>query len=238
MTTFQSELARFVTTRLRAAADPAKAGPMQAYMKTNMPYYGVQKPAAVPIYREMKRRFVPASRRQYEAGMRALWGLGHREEKYAAIEFAGQHPQLITSASLRLYERWVRDGAWWDLVDAIAVGLVGHVLLNERDATRSVIERWIDDDDLWIRRTALLAHNRHKKQTDHRQLFDHCLRRAAESEFFIRKAIGWALRQYSYANPQAVRRFLLANRKRLSGLSFREGAKGLARAGLMTLNKS
>jgi len=108
------------------------------------------------------------------------------------------------------------------------------LILAERKKVRPLIERWIDDADMWIRRSALLAHNRHKHQTDHAQLFDHCLRRAGEQEFFIRKAIGWALRQYSYANPTAVRRFLLANRDRLSGLSFREGARQLVRIGLMS----
>jgi 3-methyladenine DNA glycosylase AlkD len=234
MATFHVNLARFVTAQLRAAADPAKASAMQVYMKTDMPFYGVQKPVAVPIYREMKGRFKPNNAREYEAGVLALWKLKHREEKYAALEFAGQHPEFTTFAALKLYERLVREGAWWDLVDWIAVALVSPVFLEERDKVRPVIERWIDDRDLWVRRTALLAHNRHKRQTDQRQLFDHCLRRGAEKEFFIRKAIGWALRQYSYSNPQGVRRFLLANRDRLSGLSLREGAKRLVRAGLIT----
>jgi 3-methyladenine DNA glycosylase AlkD len=80
---------------------------------------------------------------------------------------------------------------------------------------------------------ALLSQIGHKHQTDEQQLFGHCLRRADEGEFFIRKAIGWALRDYSYTAPEAVREFLVANRERLAGLSYREGAKQLVRAGLM-----
>src|SRR5260221_3190269 len=175
MASLAAELSRFVATQLRAAADPAKAGPSQAYMKTDMPFYGVQKPAQTPIFREMNRRFPPQSRREYEAGVRALWRLQHREEKYAAIEFAYRHKQFITAASLPLYEKLVRQGAWWDLVDPIAVSLAGQTLLNERDAVRAVVEGWIDDPDLWIRRTALLVHNHHKQATDQRQLFHHCL---------------------------------------------------------------
>jgi 3-methyladenine DNA glycosylase AlkD len=123
----------------------------------------------------------------------------------------------------------IREGAWWDFVDEIAVNLVGAVLGNFPAKTRPIIERWIDDPDLWIRRTALLAHLKHKQATDAAKLFDHCLRRAHEREFFIRKAIGWALREYSKTEPRAVRAFLANNRQRLSKLSFDEGSKHLAR---------
>jgi 3-methyladenine DNA glycosylase AlkD len=233
MEAMHRQLAAFVSRRLRAAAVPSRVAGMQAYLKTTMPCYGVAKPGLVPIFREMKRRFVPAGRRQYEAGIRTLWRLAHREEKYAALEYATQHKGLVTSASLVLYERLVREGAWWDLVDYVAANLVSPLYLAERKTLRGIINRWIDDEDMWIRRAAILAHLRHKHRTDQRQLFAHCLRRSGEREFFIRKAIGWALRQYSYANPQGVRRFLLANRDRLSPLSFREGAKALVRKGLM-----
>jgi len=232
MTDTPADLVRFVQARLKAAGDRAQVAPMQAYLKTQMPFYGVQRPAQVTIFREMARRFVPRNRRAYEAGVRALWALPHREEKYAAIDYAMAHRGLITAASLGLYERLVREGAWWDLVDTIAVVLVGQTLVNERPTVRRVIQRWIDDPDLWVRRTALLAHNRHKHKTDQKQLFSHCLRRAPEKEFFIRKAIGWALRQYSYSNPAAVRQFLRTHRDRLSPLSFREAARQLVRAGL------
>ena len=89
------------------------------------------------------------------------------------------------------------------------------------------------DADLWVRRAALLSQIRHKEVTDERQLFAHCLRCAPDQAFFIRKAIGWALRDYSYTAPHSVRDFLLAHRGRLSGLSFREGAKQLIRTGLI-----
>ena len=229
----QESLADFVTSSLQAAAVPGNVPAMQAYLKTSMPFFGVKKPALVPIFREMKRRFAPENRRQYEAGVRSLWQLPHREQKYAAIEYAAQHSSQLSPASLPLYERMVREGAWWDLVDTIAANVISPLYLADRKTVRPTINRWIDDDHLWIRRTALLSHLRHKEQTDEKQLFAHCLRRAGEPEFFIRKAIGWALRQYSYANPAAVRHFLRANRARLSGLSFREGAKRLVRAGLM-----
>lgn len=237
MAAFVPGLVRFVQARFRALADPARAGPMAAYMKTAMPFYGVPKPQRTAVCRAFRTRFVPASQRAYEAATLALWNLPHREEKYAALAFALQHPGFITCRSLKLYERLVREGAWWDLVDDIAIRLIGRVRLDDRPALRARVKRWIDDDDLWIRRTAIISQIGHKQQTDEAELFDHCLRRAAEREFFIRKAIGWALREYSHAAPQAVKRFLLTHRDRLSPLSFREAAKQLVRSGAMPASR-
>ena len=224
------QLARYVTTELRALADPAKAPAMAAYMKTAQPFYGVQTPRRAIIVRETRDRFAPADQTSYERNVLALWKLPYREEQYCAIAYARQHPRFITPSALWLYERMIREGAWWDFVDEIAVNLVGTVLGNFRAKTRPMIKRWCDDPDMWIRRTALIAHLKHKKDTDAAQLFDHCLRRSHEPEFFIRKAIGWALREYSKTDPRAVRAFLKNNRQRLSNLSYAEASKHLQRA--------
>lgn len=225
------ELVSHVQRRFKELACPEKAPEMAAYMKNLMPFYGVQKPARIAVYREIKKQFVPVDRKAYESAVRALWSLSMREERYTAIEYAAMHKEFMTLESLPLYEHLIRDGAWWDLVDELAQHFIGGIYLRERKKMRPIIECWIKDDDMWIRRTALLAHNHHKDATDSEQLFRHCLLRADESEFFIRKGIGWALRQYSYADPKSVRKFLLSNRECLSGLSFREGAKQLVRSG-------
>src|SRR5260370_1911209 len=223
------ELAHYVTAELRRLADPAKAPAMAAYMKTAQPFYGVQTPTRTTILREAHEQFVPSDQKSYERNVLALWKLPYREERYCAIAYARNHPRFITPSALPLYERMIREGAWWDFVDDIAVNLVGGVLGNFPAKTGPIIERWIDDPDMWIRRTALLAHLKHRKTTDSALLVEHCLRRAHESEFFIRKAIGWALREYSKTDPRAVGAFLKKNRQRLSKLSFDEGSKHLAR---------
>lgn len=235
MSSFAKEIVSFVQAELKERACAEKAPAMAAYMKNRMPFYGVQKPDRMAIYKHLKKHFVPADRKEYESAIKALWKLSMREERYTAIEFAKMHSQFVTADSLALYEQMIRDGAWWDLVDDLAIQIVGHIYRDERKKLASVIEKWIKDDDLWIRRTALIVHNHHKKETDSKQLFSHCLLRAAEDEFFIRKAIGWALREYSYTDPKAVSKFLLTNRKHLSGLSFREGAKQLVRSGQLTV---
>lgn len=228
-------LVEFVQTEFQRLADAEKAEPMAKYMKTDMPFYGIQKPERLVVYREFKKRFRPVSTSQYKKSVLALWKLPHREEKYAAISFATAFKEFTTADSLPLYERMIREGAWWDLVDPLAIDLVGQVLLTSRSETSQVMTRWAMDDFMWIRRAAILSQNHHKGSTDQAQLFELCLQLSHEKEFFIRKAIGWALREYSYTSPDAVKEFLLKHQHKLSALSFKEGAKQLVRAAKMSL---
>jgi len=218
---------RFVSDALATHADPERAVAMAAYMKTDMPFYGVTKPQRVPIRREILRRFPVTSQHGYRSAVLALWRQPHREEKYLAIDLAAAYPAYITLESLAMYRTMVVEGAWWDLVDGIAADLVGRVARVRRTETMPVLDRWIDDEDMWLRRTAILAQLRHKQETDETRLFAYCLARADEREFFIRKAIGWALREYARTAPDAVRRFVLANRGAWSGLTYREATKHL-----------
>lgn len=230
--TRSAELVKFVQKEFKRLADPSKAPEMAAYMKTDMPFYGIQKPFRAEVYKQMKKLYPPQSQKEYESSILALWALPHREEKYAALEFATQFPAFVSSESVPLYERLIREGAWWDLVDVLAVALAGHALLKDRKLVKPTMERWIKDDDMWIRRSAILSQNHHKKETDPEQLFRYCLKTSHEREFFIRKAIGWALREYSYSDPRAVRDFIVKNKESLSPLSIKEGSKRLNIHGL------
>lgn len=229
-------LAQYVNDRLEALADPVKAEEMAAYMRTEMPFYGVQKPDRVPIIREIKKLYEPGSLKEYSDNVLALWSQKHREVKYIAINYADSFKEFVIPQAVPLYERLVREGAWWDFTDPIASWLVGRALLENEEQMRPLIETYVDDEDFWIRRTALLAHLGHKEKTNHKALFRYCLELAPEKEFFIRKAIGWALREYSKAEPERVRDFLKKNSKTLSPLSYKEGAKHLAKLGLIELD--
>jgi 3-methyladenine DNA glycosylase AlkD len=220
-------LTAFAASRLAALANPEKAAPMAAYMKTDQPFYGVQKPGRTAIFNEMIDRFASGDRDDYRTAVLALWGQPHREEQYLAIGYAKAFPRYITLSSVPLYRRLIVEGAWWDFVDDIATSLVGSVLRNQRDPMTPKIRAWIDDRDLWLRRTAIIGQLGHKEDTDESLLFDACVARLGEEEFFIRKAIGWALREYAKTNPEAVRSFVLDHRGEMSGLSFREATKHL-----------
>jgi 3-methyladenine DNA glycosylase AlkD len=220
-------LVAYVAAELATRADPAKAPRMAAYLKTDMPFYGVQKQGRTEVMRGVRRRFPITTRDDYRAAITALWDQPHREEKYLAVGIATRHREYLTFDELPLLRRLITEGAWWDFVDEVAARGVGHVLLHERELMGPELDVWIDDADMWIRRSALIAHLGHKERTDEEQLFTHCLKRAHEKEFFIRKAIGWALRQYARTAPEAVRTFALEHRDQLSGLTFREATKHL-----------
>lgn len=227
---------KFIVSEFSKLADPDKAVEMAAYMKTDMPFWGIQKPDREPIYRQLAKDFAPANHDDYSQVILKLWNGKHREEKYAALDYAVRCKKFIAPSMIPLYEQLVREGQWWDLVDVLATLLVGVAFLQDQKNVKPIMKEWIDDDDMWIRRTAILSMNKHKEKTDEKLLYDFCLRRAHEKEFFIRKAIGWALREYSYKAPDSVIKFLKTNRSKLSPLSYREGAKQLVRNGLMELD--
>jgi 3-methyladenine DNA glycosylase AlkD len=218
-------MTEFLAAELAKIGDPQRAADMGAYMKTDMPFYGIKNPDRKKVYREMRRRFPIGNRAEYLAAVQALWARPYREEKYCAIGLAVDYPEYVTIGSVPLYRRMIVEGAWWDFVDDIAIRLIGKILLDDRPRMHPKLDRWIDDPNMWIRRTAILSQIGHKDRTDRDQLFGYCLKRAHEKEFFIRKAIGWALRQYAWTEPDPVREFALDHRDRLSGLSFREATK-------------
>lgn len=218
-----------VSDQLAALADPDSAAAMQRYMKTDMPFFGVKRPVARPIERAAIRAFVPEGRDDWEAGVRALWAGPQRELKYAAISYLKGFPRrkFLQPPSVPLLEALIRDGAWWDLVDDLAANGVGVVLRHHREWMTPVLQRWIRDDDVWVRRTAILAQLKHRDDTDVELLFGFCRARAHEKSFWIRKAIGWALRSHARTDADAVRAFLAEHDQMLSGLSKREASKHL-----------
>ena len=215
---------------LAAAGDPARAVAQQAYMKSTMPFHGVTAPELRRLMRPFLAAYEPPDRVAHEATVRYLWdGATHREERYAAVAFARHRlarPWLDPDA-LRLHRHLVVTGAWWDLVDVVAAHLVGEVLRRHRAEVTPVVRAWARDDDLWVRRTAVLAQLGHRDETDVDLLRDVVEATLADPSFWLRKAIGWALREYARTDPDRVRAELAGFGDRLSPLSRREAAKHL-----------
>lgn len=244
-------LVKLVQPQLEQLADPQKARAMQCYLKSDMPMYGIQRPGRVPIEKSMWDFFANETttdgtrtaclKRQkelpmdlYQTVVETLWNLPRREEKYLALDVALHYEDCITMQCLPMYEQMLReDYQWWDLVDPIAVNLVGKVTYQCPTEMKPILKRWIRDDNMWIRRTAILAQLKFKDRMDEELLFQFCRNRMHEKEFFIRKAIGWVLREYSKTAPDAVRTFLSTEKANLSGLSYREGSRILIKRGLM-----
>ena len=221
-----------VRSGLARVGDPDRAQRQQAYMKSTMPYRGLTAAELKALLRPLLLEHRIEGRAVWEATVRRLWDEAtHREERYAAIALLrhAAYASWIDVEALPLLEHLVRTGGWWDFVDEISSHLVGQVLLDHRAAVTPLMQAWAVDDDLWIRRTAMLCQLRHRDATDTRLLI-HVLEANLDDtvlgkEFFIRKALGWALREHARTDAAWVRTFVGTHADRLSGLSRREALK-------------
>lgn len=227
-------LGRSVRSGLMALADPAKAGPMQAYMKSEMPYLGV---STVPLRRMCKALFADLEYHTASAWQDDVLALWHhaqfREERYAAIELTGLRAArgFQRFSALSMYEEMIVSGAWWDYVDAIATQRLWEVLCNDPGPVKDLMRTWSTDDNMWKRRSAIIVQNKARRATDLDLLYA-CIEPSMESKaFFLRKGIGWALREYAWTDPGEVQRFVRENAHRLSALSRREALKNILRTG-------
>jgi 3-methyladenine DNA glycosylase AlkD len=217
-----------VREALEAVAEPSSAPAMQAYMKSAMPYLGV---SAVPRRAALKAAFAGLDWPDcaaWQADVLALWrGATYREERYAAIELAGVKAargfQRIDA--LPMHEEMIVTGAWWDYVDEIAGNRLWDLLRNDRVAMSETMRAWSTDVDIWKRRSSILCQLPAKREIDLDLLYACIEPSIGSAEFFLRKAIGWALRQYAWVDPDEVARYVAANEDRLSGLSKREALK-------------
>lgn len=214
-----------IRTRLHRAADPARAAGAQAYLKSEMPSLGVRVPEVRRIVRAAARELPPGSLPELRATVLALWReAGWREERYAAIDLTGLRLAAGEWSMLPVYEEIIRSGAWWDLVDGVSHRLC-ELLQTHREDMSIVLRRWSTDADVWIRRAAITAQLGAKSATDPALLAAVVEPNLADPEFFIRKAIGWALRDFAATDPEWVRDFVAQHGGALSPLSRREALR-------------
>jgi len=221
------ELVKAVRAGLAELADPAKAPAMQAYMKSAMPFRGVAKPERSALLKRVLADHILPDRVTFSATVLELWRIAEfREERYAAIDLSGyrayrqwQDPDLVP-----VYEEMIVTGAWWDHVDEIAIRRIGPILRASRARMTPIMLAWAADDDLWRRRTAIICQVGAKEDTDTDLLTRAIEPAIAEPEFFLRKGIGWALRDHAKTAPDWVRCFV-DDHPGLSGLSRREALK-------------
>jgi 3-methyladenine DNA glycosylase AlkD len=219
-----------VRAALRQRANPVKAEGMRAYMKSEMPYLGVQSTPLREAMAEVLPRFPLASFEEWRATVLALWHTAQfREERYCALELVGnrRYSAYQTPEAIPLYEELIVSGAWWDLVDGIATHSVGGLLRHYPEQLRPIVLAWSRVDDHWLRRTSIICQVGFKSATDEELLFACIEPSLGERDFFLRKGIGWALREYSKAAPESVARYVRANEQRLSVLSRREALRRL-----------
>lgn len=215
-----------IRQELELHRNPEKAVAMAAYMKNQFPFLGLPQPElkrlSAPLLKEVK----PLVDTGFlNDSVLLLWKLPEREYQYVAIDLLYNHTKQAEDKTLELIQKLVTQKSWWDTVDSLAT-LVGKLAWHFPEWT-GTLETYSTHDNFWLRRIALLYQLTYRDKTDHKRLFRYCLSNASEEEFFIRKAIGWALREYSKTNPEAVRTFLAKHENKLSALSVREASKYL-----------
>jgi 3-methyladenine DNA glycosylase AlkD len=211
-------------------ADPAKAPVMQAYMKSAMPYHGVPTPLLRQVCKAAFVDVVFSTGARWQSQVLDLWrNARFREERYAALYLAGDRRAMPfqTPAAVKMYEELIVTGAWWDYVDDIASHRVGPILKAYPVPMRRKMLAWSKSNNLWKRRTAIICQLGFKQETDLKLMYA-CIEPSLGSrEFFLQKAIGWALRQYAWTDGAEIKKYVRLNRTRLSALSSREALKNI-----------
>lgn len=221
------ELLEAVRSQLRDIGDPVRAAGAQAYMKSAIPSLGVRVPEVRRLAAGAVVRYPFDSAEQVRDTVLELWRTaGFREERYAAIDLTAGRLVATDLQMLPVYEEIIRDGAWWDFADGVA-GRICTLLQANRQEMTAVILGWSTDPDFWIRRASLTAQLKAKANTDPELLRRVIEVNLADPEFFIRKAIGWALREYAKTAPDWVAEFVARHQGSISPLSRREALKNL-----------
>jgi 3-methyladenine DNA glycosylase AlkD len=215
---------------LSPASDPIQAASMAAYMKHHFAFNGIP----TPLRRKLVAHIELAAKQELSAAqLLALALLLHqqsaREYHYCALDLLVRCHRKLSATDLPALETLITTHSWWDSVDILAAKIVGPLVKRE-PSLLTTMDQWAQHPNVWLRRTAILYQLSWKQDTDAARLFAYCLSNAAERDFFIRKAIGWALRQYARAAPQAVLDFVSTHQQQLAPLSVSEALKHLRTA--------
>lgn len=215
---------RKVQQLLRKEADPKLAAPMAKYMRSQFPYLGIKTPQRKELLKQLiSEEGLPLSG-EADRVVRELWDLPEREYQYAAIAVTERLSRRLPPEFIDTLQHLITSKSWWDTVDGLAK-TVGQHFTRFPEVKAERLPQWRTSDNIWLRRSALLFQLSYKKETDFPLLCAIVRENLGSEEFFINKAIGWALRQYAREDPEAVRKFVESHK--LSKLSRREAMKHL-----------
>ena len=224
-----SALTRSLRTEMSKLAQPERAAAMRAYMKSTMPYYGLSLPQVRGVCNAVFSERDLGSCASWKKAVLELWrGARHREERYAALYLLRlkRYSECVGPGLMPMIDELVETGAWWDLVDEL-VHTVGGLLRAHPKEIKPVMRAWSTDPNMWKRRVSIICQLSFKGDTDLELLYANIEPNLGDREFFVRKAIGWALRQYAHTDAKEVARYVRAHGATLSGLSRREALKNI-----------
>ncbi len=200
-----------------------KAAGMKKYMRNQFDFIGISSPIRKELFKSFINEYGYPENNNMTSIIKVLWELNYRDYQYFAIGLITKRIKTLDTDFIPITEYMITNKSWWDTIDAIASNIVGPLLIKDTKFMRSINKKWINSDNMWLRRTALIFQLNYKEETNEKMLYSNIRKCAKEKEFFIRKAIGWALRQYARKNPESVRDFV--NNTELSTLSTREALK-------------
>lgn len=234
------ELRRTLETAVAdSGVTEAKVAQMEAYMRNQFSFLGLNSPTVRQVVKPFLAAGANASSQQLLETAAACWRQPEREFQYTAclllrkhadklephqLEAVSAKPEVAPTQEPATVRELIVTKSWWDTVDSLSPWTVGPLVAAHPRLTE-VLDRWINDDNIWLARTAILHQLGYRERTDGDRLFSYASARAEDTEFFIRKAIGWALRQHARQDPDAVRHFVATHEHRLSGLTKREALK-------------
>lgn len=215
-----------LTQKFREHASAENAVPMAKYMKDLFPFHGIKSEPRKAILKETVAPHKDEVKANFRHIAKHLYELPEREYQYCAIDLLiKEWPKHFALGDISLIEHFLSTKSWWDSVDPLAKYILGGYLKQFPDETETVIENFAGSKNLWLNRSAIIYQLGYKKDTDAARLFVLCEHFNTSKEFFIQKAIGWALREYGKTNPEAVKAFV--TQAILKPLSVREALKNL-----------
>ncbi|MFD3448829.1 DNA alkylation repair protein [Microbacteriaceae bacterium 4G12] len=200
-----------------------KAEQMTRYMKDNFPFLGIQSPERKQLLRTFLQQYGKPQKEDLFEITRHLWSLPEREFQNIALDLFEKNLKHLDDTFLPLFEEMITTKSWWDTIDYIASRLIGFVFTSYPHHIEVYIPKWMASNNIWLQRTAILFQLKYKERTNTALLFSIIEELSDSKEFFIQKAIGWALREYAKTDAQTVLHFV--NSHTLAPLSKREALK-------------
>lgn len=219
-----AEFHRAVRAALEPLADTKRATSMRAYMRNQFEYLGVATPEHRAAVAPLIKSFSPAGPEELRMAAEGLWQMREREYQYVATGLLGRYEKVLSLDDLPWLLAQAQEKSWWDTVDSL-VKVVGATVLRSGAKGKHAMDQAVRHENFWVRRIAMLHQLGLRDKVDTNRLFGYAELLAPEKEFFIRKAIGWALRDYAWHDWRAVERFLKTTRAPLSGLTVSEASK-------------
>lgn len=212
--------------RFESSANVENAGKMRSYLKDQFVFYGINAAERRDLMKEHAIHEGQPEVEEIPQIVKDAWELAHREYQYIALDMLMANIKKMPPSTIKLVERCITKKSWWDTVDMLATNCAGPLLKNEPELREKINEKWISSKNMWLNRSALLFQIKYRKDTDQKMLFSNIDAMIEHDDFFIKKAIGWALREYAKTNPEEVRKFVKRTPE-LSELSKREALRNI-----------